>query len=190
MTTIDTSRYPKNVKRFPREYDRDVLALTVQIKRRIILHRKDRIEIGKLLRHLKYNVVDQHGEWENFYAQNIAVVKGAPALRTAQKWMRLAKAAEQPKNVPGTFFPEAQDAEAVARREANAKAREKVRKQGLYPLLLHLTPEDRASLDRMRRSASWPTDEQRIIAFLEQLISESATPEEREIEIEQAPTPA
>lgn len=191
MLTIDTSRYPKLVKRFPREYDPAVLELTARIKRRLILHRNDRIEIGQMLRHLKDEVVNQHGEWRDFYKQNIAAVEGAPALRTAQKWMRLARAAEQDKNARGALllFPQAQDAEAAARQEANAKAREKVRKNALYQLLLHLTPEDRENMDKIRRSAGWPTVEQRIVAFLKQLISKSAAPSEQEIEREETAAP-
>jgi hypothetical protein len=99
---IDRSEWPTKVPRFPRLFEDEIRRLVTETRELMkdlspakVVHHKQQIAVGDSLvalrRALRLAHKLKHGEWQGFYKKTFA---GSPvSLRSAQKYMRLAREA-------------------------------------------------------------------------------------------------
>lgn len=115
----------------------------------------------------------KHGQWTRHYRDVFESKIGIP-LNTAQRYMRLAREADQ--KVHAALFEPATDTEAQEIQAASEAAKLEVdRKQRVtLHINLHLaTAEERNALARLCSSSKWPSVERKLIKLLKRLHEET-----------------
>jgi hypothetical protein len=129
----------------------------------IKIHSKSRLEIGLLLLQLKAK--KDHGDWKPYFLKTFGGLR--INLRTAQRYMKLAKRHEIPANSENdtlSLFKPATDRQAVKVRKATAKANAEV-----FRLLLRVSANEHKAMSELLRSPNWPKAQRKIVRFLNRL---------------------
>lgn len=115
----------------------------------------------------------KHGQWTRHYRDVFESKIGIP-LNTAQRYMRLAREADQ--KVHAALFDPATDAEAREIEAAAQAAKKEVYRERRLTLRLNLrltSSEDKEVMLRFCRSPKWPFVEKKLIRLLKHLYQES-----------------
>jgi hypothetical protein len=137
-------------------------------------------ELGRIF--LQIKAIVGHGKWLSYYAENIEPCCKIPD-RTAQAYMELARTADSRKSADSADFPQAMDADAVAKRKATARAEAEVGdhsgqksksepKQSNFTLVVPMTADLQEAVSELRDSKAWSIARKKVIALLKQLCIE------------------
>jgi len=130
-------------------------------------HERAKVELGRIFRRLKKNV--GHGEFEDYYGRVFG--ESGVSLRTARRYMKLAKEAEaRSKTVSLTVLKSGTDENAVTITNATRQAQEVVEQaqkpEPPYRLALRLLPAVRDALIRYWASPHRSSTELKIVNLL------------------------
>lgn len=150
-----------------------VAALDAKVFRCLARGRDANIEVGRALIELKQ--ILGHGKWQRHIEEKFAF-----SLRTAERYMRLAKAEAESKSDKVTVFKPASDPEAVKIRSATDQAQAEVgrtvlpllERKEIYKLALHLSMDERNATDQLWNSPCRTRAEKKIIDLLKRLYVE------------------
>jgi hypothetical protein len=153
-----------------------VAALDAKVLQWMARGREAKIEIGRAMNELKR--ILGHGRWKRHFAETFAP-RGL-SLRTAERYMKLAKAEVDSKIDKLALFKPAGDPQAVQVRNATEKAKTEadgaVRPlrgpKQIYKLALHLNVAERIAADKLWASSHRRHAEKKIIDLLKQLFIE------------------
>jgi hypothetical protein len=154
--------------------------LDAQAFRYIAKRKEASLELGRVFCEIKKLL--GHGLWECHFAEVYEPL--GFRLRTAQKYMKRAKAAA--KNAEAALFPPAKDAQALQVNDATADAREavgaakggnpnkrprmgRVRLDGLYRLPIYAKGDQKDNFDALVHSPDWAAAQVEIVKKLEEL---------------------
>jgi hypothetical protein len=153
-----------------------VAVLDARVFRGLARGREANIEAGCALNELKK--VLGHGKWKRHFAETFA--PGGLSLRTAERYMQLAKAEANSKVDKLTTFKPARDPEAVKVRNATERAQMEAagaappspEPKQVYKLALHLSMDERNAANKLWISPCRPRAEKKIIDLLKRLFIE------------------
>lgn len=185
VDTTPVSGVGKGTRRAPRRVENPaatdhmqdrVAALDAKVFQGIARGREANIEIGRALNEQKK--ILGHGKWQRHFVETF--VPHGLALRTAERYMKLAEAEADSKIDKMAVFESAKDPAAVKVRNATEQAQMEAdgavhplpEPNQVYKLTLHLSMDERNAADKLWRSPYRRQAEKKIIGFLKQLYIE------------------
>ena len=178
-TNSEATLSTPGTERFPRLSEKDEAKREVERKRLVdyawhLFRARDRVRVELGYTFIRIKETFPHGDWQSFVRKTFEETH--VSLRTVQRWMRLARKADQDsENDTTALFKPAMDLEAVAVRNATAAAEAEVNKRptgspsrdsDVYRLPLRMTGYERDRTNQLRKSPKWALAEEKVITLL------------------------
>ncbi len=158
-----------------------VAKLDKVIVKAISQRREAKTDIGRALNEQKR--ILGYGNFQSHFSETLALLI---SLRTAERYMKLAKAEEaQAKIDKLSFLNSASDEGAKDVKDATKQGKaDRKGRIGLYKLPLRLSADDRKAVDALRQSPAWPDAEESIMVELRRLCTQHGVDTEMKQETE------